>query len=115
MKRHVLVLALGLMLLPLTVCFEGVVGIGDAAQVFVWGNIRWITGTPAAGLEIRLLKGDAIRAKAFTNQVGRYTFFDIGGKPSDYRLEVFAGERRLKRVAIPDIPTGRKVPDLVVQ
>ena len=115
MKRRCVVTALGSALLALAVGPPFVTRRAFAAQVFAWGHIVWATGTPAAGLEVRLIRRGSVRAKAFTNQAGNFTFFDIRGNPSDYHLEVFSGQRRLKRVPIPNAPPGQKLPDMVVQ
>ena len=86
-----------------------------SGELFLWGTVKWNTGTPAVGLEIRLIKDETIVARTYSNQAGRYGFFEIQGYPSQYSLEVFYSDDRLNSMRVPDLPRGGKVPDIVVQ
>lgn len=82
-------------------------------QLFVWGVVKWNTGTPAAGVEIRLMEDGHVRAKTFSNQAGRYGFFDIPGEPGDYTLEAVLEGDTVGEGPLP-VPKGARAPDLII-
>jgi len=85
-------------------------------RLFVWGNAKWISGAAAVGVEVRLISGDQVRARAYTNQGGRYFFFDVSGKPSDYSLVVVIADIVRGRTSIPtNVNVGHKAPDLRIR
>ena len=84
-------------------------------SLFVSGTVKWDTGIPAAGFEVRLVEGSVIKAKAYTNQAGRYAFFGIGGIPSQYILMVFSRNRMLKEIPLHNVPVGGRVPDIILK
>ncbi len=86
-------------------------------SVFIWGTIKWITGTPASGLEVQLVRvrDGAFRVRTFANQVGRYGFFDIEGQPAQYRLIILSGGVKLSEVDLAAVRVGGRVPDIQVR
>ena len=73
------------------------------------GTVTWHDGSPAGGVQLRLLQGGEERAVVYTNQDGRYGFFDVPGRPSDYSLEVRyrnALVREYRPQDLSDIPKG---------
>lgn len=84
-------------------------------QLFIWGNVKWNTGTPAIGIELRLVKNNITQAIGYTNQAGRYAFFDINGQPLEYMLMVFSGNANLSQISLANIPVGGRVPDIEIQ
>ena len=85
-------------------------------SLFVWGDVRWSTGYPANGLEVRLIRNNtaAIIQRAYTNPAGRYAFYGIAGQPSDYSLQVYTGNRMRGWKGVPNLPIGGKAPDIIV-
>jgi len=79
------------------------------ASLFIYGTVRWDNGAPAAGLEMRLVSSDRIRAKIYTNQEGRYGFFDIEGRPSEYILQVLSRNTILAGRNLQDVQRGGRV------
>jgi hypothetical protein len=86
------------------------------SQLFVWGDVRWSTGYPAIGLEVRLIRNstNAIVRRSYTNPAGRYAFYGIAGRPSDYSLHVYTGNSMRGGIRVPNLPIGGKVRDIIV-
>ncbi len=84
-------------------------------SLFVSGTVKWDTGTPAVGFEVRLVQHGVIRAKTYTNQAGRYAFFDVAGQPSQYALMVFFRDRMLKEIPLHNLPVGGRVPEIIIK
>ena len=84
-------------------------------SLFVSGTVKWDTGIPAAGFEVRLVQNGVIRARTYTNQAGRYAFFGIVGQPSQYTLMVFSRDRMLKEMPLPNLPVGGRVPEIIIK
>lgn len=84
--------------------------------LFVWGNVRWNTGYPASGVEVRLIQTatQAVAGSAYTNQAGRFAFFGVGGQPSDYSLQVYTGNTMRGHAGLTGVPTGGQAPDVTV-
>jgi hypothetical protein len=85
-------------------------------SLFLWGNVRWNTGSPAVGLEVRLIHVSTrnIVARAYTNQIGRFAFFGIGGQPSDYFLQACIGNTVRGGTGLPALPIGGQAPDIII-
>ena len=82
--------------------------------LFISGTVKWDTGSPAVGFEVRLVKDGVIKATTYTNQAGRYGFFEIVGKPPEYTLMVFSKDRMLKEVPMPNVPVGGQVAEIKI-
>ena len=82
---------------------------------FVWGIVKWSTGSPAIGLEVKLVRNGVVAARAYTNQAGRYAFFGIAGQPSDYLVMVYYQDRVLAESKLPALTIGSQAPDMTVQ
>lgn len=63
--------------------------ISQETNLLMHGTVTWKDGSPAASVKLVLLQGDEEAATVYTNQEGRYGFFDSPGKPSDYALAVY--------------------------
>ncbi len=87
-----------------------------APPIFVWGNVKWVTGFSASGLEVRLIRNDtkAIVQTAYTNPSGRYAFLGVPGRPSDYTLRVYTGNRMRGEIRVPNLPIGGQAPDILI-
>lgn len=75
------------------------------ASWFLYGTVRWDAETIAPDVEIRLLQNGEQKAVTYTNLEGRYGFLDkdISGKPSDYTIEVWANEKKIKTQPLADV------------
>ncbi len=84
--------------------------------LFLWGNVKWVTGFPAIGLEVRLIRNDtsAIVQTAYTNPSGGYAFFGSLGRPPDYRLKVYTGKTMRGEIRVPNLPIGGQAPDILI-
>ncbi len=83
---------------------------------FVWGIVKWEqTGSPAVGLEVRLVQGDQVRARTYTNQRGQYGFFGAPGEPSQYRLQVVSAGTILNESGLEGTSVGGRARDIVVR
>lgn len=84
-------------------------------KLFLWGEIEWDSGTPAAGLEVRLIRNGHVIATNYSNTLGKYGFFNINGNPGDYEISILLGKQKLKQINIPgNLPTGGEVPKIIV-
>lgn len=86
-------------------------------NLFLWGNVKWNTGYPASGLEVRLIQNsnNTIIGTAYTNQAGRFAFFAIAGRPSDYNLQVYTGNTIRGSTVVPAMPIGGQAPDITIK
>ena len=101
--------------LGLAACLLLLAAAAPAQKLFLWGDVNWQSGVPANGLEIRLLKGTNIRARAYTNPAGRYAFFDQAGAPAEYILQVLSAGKLLKQAPVgPQVGVGGRVANVVV-
>ena len=41
------------------------------------GKVRWITGAPAVGVEVKIMQNERMVAITYTNDRGLYAFFNI--------------------------------------
>ncbi len=87
-----------------------------APPIFVWGNVKWATGSSASGLEVRLIRNDtkATVRIAYTNPSGRYAFSGVPGRPFDYTLKVYTGNRMRGEIRVPNLPVGGQAPDIII-
>ena len=87
------------------------------SPIFVWGNVKWVTGFSASGLEVRLIRNDtqAVVQTAYTNPSGRYAFSGVPGRPSDYTLRVYTGNRMRGEIRVPNLPVGGQAPDIIIR
>lgn len=65
-------------------------------QWLMYGTVTWGANARAASVKLRLLQGGQEKAVEYTNQEGRYGFLNVAGRPSDYTLEVWFGDRLLR-------------------
>jgi hypothetical protein len=79
------------------------------SPLFFSGAIKWSTGNPAVGMEAKLVQGDAVRARAFTNPAGLFGFYGLQGQPREYTLEIYQGGKFLKNVPLQGVPVGGQV------
>lgn len=84
--------------------------------VFLWGIVKWNTGYPASGVEVRLvnISSQAIYGATWSNESGHYAFFNIPGQPSEFLVQVYTGTVIRGKIQIPNLPTGSQVPDIVI-
>jgi hypothetical protein len=105
-------------LLVLLTVSTGVLSTSALGQppLFLWGNVRWSTGYPASGLEVRLIQTSTqtIARSAYTNQAGRFAFFGVGGQPSAYSLQVYTGNTMRGHAGLSEVPLGGQAPDVTV-
>ena len=87
---------------------------GSSQNLFLRGVVKWNTGTPALGLQIRLIKDGVIISKSYTNQKGRYVFFNIQGTPDQYYIEVYDRDNLLNTTDLLNVTTGSRVPDIII-
>jgi len=82
-------------------------------SLFVWGNVKWITGIPSVGFEVKLMRlnGEFV-STAYTNQSGSYAFFGITGQPSGHYIMIYYKKILISQTRIPEIPLGQQVPDI---
>ena len=100
--RKVLIVTLALLLLwPVSALSQ--------PQLFFSGAIKWSTGNPAMGMEARLVQGGAVKARAFTNPAGLFSFYGLPGQPQGYTLEIYQGGNLLKNVPLQGVPVGGQV------
>lgn len=87
------------------------------SSLFVWGNVKWSTGYPAVGLEVRLIKTDShnIAGRAYTNQSGRFSFYGVEDQPSDYSLQVCVGDTIRGETTLTALPIGGQSPDITIK
>jgi hypothetical protein len=84
-------------------------------NLFVWGEVKWTSGASAAGVEVRLMYGNQESARVYTNQGGRYFFFNVSGNPSNYSLVVVTGNIVRGQIAIPSsVGIGHRAPNLYI-
>lgn len=84
-------------------------------SLFVWGNVKWITGNPSVGFEVKLIRlNGEIASTAYTNQSGSYAFFGITGQPSDHYIMIYYKKNMIRQMKIPEIPLGQQVPDILL-
>ena len=69
---------------------------GQPNNWLMYGTVSWSTGTAAASVKLRLLQNGQEKAIVYANQEGRYGFFNVPGRPSEYNLEVWFGDRLLR-------------------
>lgn len=84
-------------------------------QLFIAGTVKWISGVPATGLQVKLVRAGRVMATTYTNSAGRYAFFRIQGRPAEYSLQVYGRNALLKELRLPNLPAGSWVPDVVVE
>jgi hypothetical protein len=82
--------------------------LGQPSRWLIYGTVTWRTGTAAASVKMKLLQGGQEKAVEYTNQQGRYGYFDVPGQPSDYTLEVWFGDRVLKTFSSIDMQHIRR-------
>jgi hypothetical protein len=100
-----------LLLIPLAIISQNSYG----QSVSIWGNVLWATGSPAIGVEVKLVRNDkTLSVAAYTNQAGRYAFFGIKGKPADYTLMVYYRDKLLRQEAVHDLRNRNQVPDIII-
>lgn len=86
-----------------------------AQSLFVWGNVKWATGNPAIGIEVRLLQNNGmVKSTAYTDQTGSYAFFAIEGRPADYDVVAYSRGRVLGQTRVPAISPGGQVPEITL-
>ena len=66
------------------------------------------------GLQIRLIKDGMIISKSYTNQRGKYVFFDIQGTPDLYKIEVYDRDNLLNTTDLLNVTTGSRIPDIII-
>lgn len=81
---------------------------------FLWGYVKWATGYPAMGMEVRLVRNGAVKSSVYSDQAGSYAFFGIDGRPSEFSVMVYSRESILGQIRVPDIPAGRQLPDITL-
>lgn len=74
-------------------------------RLLMYGTVTWGAGAPAPSVKLRLLQGREQKVVIYTNPEGRYGFFDVPGRPSDYALEVWVGDRLLRTYKSQDMQT----------
>src|SRR3990172_1901896 len=95
-------------------------GLGSRAalgqqKVFLWGGVKWTTGSAAVGVEMRLVQGGAVKAVAYSNQAGQYAFFNVPGAPAQYVLQVYLGPQLLATRgsdSLSAVPVGGQIADI---
>jgi len=93
MKHHVLmIVGLGLVL------WAGNHAAGQDPLWLIHGTVNWGSGAAAVSVKLRLMKGAQEERVVYTNQNGRYGFFNVPGRPSDYTLEVYYRGRLIKTI-----------------
>lgn len=85
-------------------------------KLFLWGEIEWSSGTPAAGLEVQLIRNGSVIAINHSNTLGRYGFFNIKGNPSVYEIRILLGNEKLKLIGISkNVAIAGKIPKIIVE
>lgn len=85
-------------------------------KLFLWGEIEWSSGTPAAGVEVQLVRNGSVIATNYSNSLGRYGFFNIKGNPSDNEISILLGKEKLKLITIPEnVGIAGKVPKVIIE
>lgn len=86
-------IVVGFVALALLICTPA---LSQDTHWLMYGTVTWRVNSPAASVKLRLLQGGKETRAVYTNQEGRYGFYDVAGRPSDYTLEVWFGDRLLK-------------------
>lgn len=87
----------------------------NCQELYVWGNVKWITGYPSVGIEVRLIRYDGvIVSNTYTNQSGSYAFFGISGQPSSHFISIYYRDNMINKTRIPEIAQGQQIPDIVL-
>jgi hypothetical protein len=85
------------------------------AGVDLWGTIVWGSGTPAAGIELRLVqRGNVLPARIYTNSAGRYGLSHLTPPTTEYTLQVLRGGTTVKVVRLPQLKDGERIPNIVM-
>lgn len=107
MKKYLPILTLALVMLSIP--SKSVYG----QSLFIWGNVKWATGYPAVGVEVRLVKkNEMVMSKVYTDQSGSYAFFGIRGRPSDHYVKVYSRGNLLANRKLEQVPIGGHVPEI---
>jgi len=83
----------------------------QSQSLFAWGNVRWSTGSPAIGVEVKLmLHNGEMKSHMYTDQTGSYAFFGIDGQPSDHYVMVLSGGSLLKTQMLYGVFRSGRIP-----
>jgi hypothetical protein len=86
-----------------------------AQAIDLWGRVVWPSRAPAVGVELRLVQRTTVLpVRIHTNSVGRYGLYNLGGRTSDYKLQVMRNGRVVKEVVLPALTHNGRVPDIVM-
>jgi len=79
------------------------------------GKVRWVTGAPAIGLEIKLQQNDKVLAITYTNESGLYAFFNINTPLHGLLVIVSDSFRVLKEERITEVGPNGKLQDIAIE
>lgn len=78
------------------------------------GKVVWNSGAPAIGLEIQLRQNNRLLATTFTNESGRYAFFNINQSLHEFMVVVSDRKQILKQVQQITYPSDGIIPDITI-
>lgn len=79
------------------------------------GKVRWITGAPAIGMEVKIQRNKRVMAVTYTNDRGLYAFFNINPPFHGIVVVVSDSYRVLKEKHITDIGPNGELPDITIE
>jgi len=79
------------------------------------GKVKWITGSPAIGLEVKLQQNNRVIAITSTNERGLYAFFNINVPLQEFSVIVSDSYRILKEQQITGSGPNKKLPDITIE
>ena len=79
------------------------------------GKVRWVTGAPAIGLEVKIQQNNRVVAITYTNERGLYAFFNINTPLHGVVVIVSDSYRVLKEKRITGDGSNEKIPDIVIE
>lgn len=90
--------------------------VAEAQQpLFVQGDVKWESGSPATYVELRLVRGNDIASTTFTDSNGRYAFFGVSGNPNNYLVFVYIGDQKRGEARLLGVPLGGDAPTIVIR
>ena len=97
-------------LFGMIVCFAT-----TANALDLWGTVVLNTGTPAAGVELRLIhKGSMLPTRILTNSVGRFGLYKLAAPTTDYKLLVLRNGVTVKEMKLPVLRNNTRIPNIVM-
>ncbi len=85
------------------------------SQVFLKGTVKWSSGVPAQGLEVRLVGKNNLPLSVFTDSSGYFAFYDVTGQPGNFRINVLTAGGIVADMPVGNVPVGGTAHEIILK